>query len=186
MRKLPLLRYYTVFNVEQCDGIAAPDVGRVVNPIEECESIVRQIPNPPATEQDSRAWYRPSTDTVGMPARNAFHSAEEYYSTLFHELTHSTGHPKRVGREAIEKLNTFGYAKAAYISHNAHDFGSILKFIETTFDLPSLNYADAPADNLADCFVLTQSPHTFQMIPAALKAEHFIKDKRPPTDPDDD
>jgi phospholipase C len=78
------------------------------------------------------------------------------------------------------------YAKAAYISHNTHDFGSILKFIETTFDLPSLNYADAPADALADCFVLTQSPHTFQMISAALKAEHFIKDKRPPTDPDDE
>jgi phospholipase C len=78
------------------------------------------------------------------------------------------------------------YAKPAYISHTTHDFGSILKFIENTFDLQSLNYADAPADNLADCFVLTQSPRPFQMIPAALKAEHFIKDKRPPTDPDDD
>ena len=51
-----------------------------------------QMPNPPAMEQDDRAWYRPSTDTVGMPSRNAFDSAEEYYSTLFHELTHSTGH----------------------------------------------------------------------------------------------
>jgi antirestriction protein ArdC len=114
-----LLRYYTVFNVEQCDGIAAPDAERVVNPIEECERIVRQMPNPPAMDQDSRAWYRPSTDTVGMPARNAFHSAEEFYSTLFHELTHSTGHPKRVGREAIEKLNTFGsesYSKEELIA----------------------------------------------------------------------
>jgi phospholipase C len=78
------------------------------------------------------------------------------------------------------------YAKAAYISHNTHDFGSVLKFIESTFDLPSLNYADAPADDLSDCFILTQAPRTFQMIPAALKAEHFINDKRPRTDPDDD
>jgi len=118
-RKSILLRYYTVFNVEQCEGIAAPSASRVVNPIEECERIVRQMPNPPAMQQDSRAWYRPSTDTVGMPSRNAFNSAEEYYSTLFHELTHSTGHTKRVGRDGIEKLNTFGsesYSKEELIA----------------------------------------------------------------------
>jgi len=66
-----------------------------------------------------RAWYRTSTDTIGMPARNAFNSTEEYYSTLFHELTHSTGHSKRIGREGIEKLNTFGsesYSKEELIA----------------------------------------------------------------------
>jgi antirestriction protein ArdC len=118
-RKSILLRYYTVFNVEQCEGTAAPISSPVVNPIEECERIVRQMPNPPAMEQDGRAWYRPSTDTVGMPSRNAFNSAEEYYSTLFHELTHSTGHTKRVGRDGIEKLNTFGsesYSKEELIA----------------------------------------------------------------------
>jgi phospholipase C len=79
------------------------------------------------------------------------------------------------------------YAKLAYISHSTHDFGSILRFIENTFDLPSLGYADASApDDLSDCFVLTQSPSTFHMIPAALNAEHFINDRTPPTDPDDD
>ncbi len=78
------------------------------------------------------------------------------------------------------------YAKAAYISHTTHDFGSILKFIETTFNLPSLGYADARADDLSDCFDLTQTPITFQKIPAALDAAHFINDKSPPTDPDDD
>jgi len=78
------------------------------------------------------------------------------------------------------------YAKAAYISHVTHDFGSILKFIEATFNLPSLGYADTPADNLSDCFVLTQSPIAFQTISAPLDAAHFINDKSPPTDPDDD
>jgi antirestriction protein ArdC len=43
-----------------------------------------------------------------MPARGLFSAAEEYYSTLFHELTHSTGHSSRIGREGIEILNTFG------------------------------------------------------------------------------
>lgn len=78
------------------------------------------------------------------------------------------------------------YAKTAYISHTTHDFGSILKFIETTYNLPSLGYADGPADDLSDCFNLTHSPVTFHTIPAALKAAYFINDKRPPTDPDDD
>ena len=78
------------------------------------------------------------------------------------------------------------YAKAQYISHTTHHFGSILKFIEETFSLPSLNYADANADDFADCFDFTQTPLTFQTINAPLDAAHFINDKSPPTDPDDD
>jgi phospholipase C len=78
------------------------------------------------------------------------------------------------------------YAKPAYISHTAHDFGSILKFIETTFKLPSLGYADTRADDLSDCFNLTQTPLTFHAISAPLNAAHFINDKRAPTAPDDD
>jgi phospholipase C len=78
------------------------------------------------------------------------------------------------------------YAKAAYISHTTHDFGSILKFVETTFKLPSLGYADSPADDLSDCFDLTQTPLAYKAIPAALDADYFINDKRAPTDPDDD
>jgi phospholipase C len=78
------------------------------------------------------------------------------------------------------------YAKSAYISHNTHDFGSILRLIETTFNLPSLNYADASADDFSDCFNFTQPPSSFRAITARLKAAFFIHDKRPPTDPDDD
>lgn len=78
------------------------------------------------------------------------------------------------------------YAKAAYVSHVTHDFGSILKFIEQTFNLPSLGYADVSADNLSDCFNFSQTPITFQTIAAPLKADYFLNDTRPPTDPDDD
>jgi antirestriction protein ArdC len=87
--------------------------------IEQCEAIVKRMPNPPTMQQDSRAWYRPSTDTVGIPSRNAFASTEEYYSTLFHELSHSTGHASRLGREEIGNIASFGsesYSKEELIA----------------------------------------------------------------------
>src|SRR5208282_3067891 len=66
--------------------------------IAECESIANQMPNAPRIEQHSHAFYRPSADSVGMPSRSCFESPEGYYSTLFHELTHSTGHGSRLNR----------------------------------------------------------------------------------------
>jgi len=78
------------------------------------------------------------------------------------------------------------FARSRYVSHVTHDFGSILKFIEVTYDLPSLGYADALADDLSDCFDVGRSPIPFQLINAPLGKEHFLNDKRPPLDPDDD
>jgi phospholipase C len=78
------------------------------------------------------------------------------------------------------------YAKAGYISHVNHDFGSILNLVEKTFSLQSLGYADARADDLSDCFDFNQTPLQFKTINAPLNAEHFLNDKSPRTDPDDD
>jgi phospholipase C len=78
------------------------------------------------------------------------------------------------------------YAKRAYVSHVTHDFGSLLKFIETNFKLPSLGFADAPADDLSDCFDFTQTASPFQLVAAPLTASHFLAETRPPLDPDDD
>jgi phospholipase C len=77
-------------------------------------------------------------------------------------------------------------AKAKYISHTTHDFGSILKYIETNFSLNSLGYADAYADDLSDCFNMTQSPIPFQTIPAPISASAFLIKKGLALDPDDD
>jgi phospholipase C len=78
------------------------------------------------------------------------------------------------------------YAKAAYVSHVTHDFGSILKFTEELFGLPSVGFVDATADDLSDCFDFNQKPLTFQTITAQHDANYFLNDKRHPTDPDDD
>jgi len=78
------------------------------------------------------------------------------------------------------------YAKAAYISHVNHDFGSILRLLEQNFGLRSLGYADARADDLSDCFNFSQTPLVFHTINAPLSASHFLNDRTPPDDPDDD
>jgi phospholipase C len=86
------------------------------------------------------------------------------------------------------------YAKAAYVSHQVNDFGSILKFIEQTFNLPTVAPAASPpyADmlnttgDLSDCFDFTQTPLSFQPVQARLDARYFIDDTRPPENPDDD
>jgi len=78
------------------------------------------------------------------------------------------------------------YAKPGYISHVNHDFGSILKFVEETYGLASLGYADALADDLSDCFNFNQNPLPFHTIAASFGADHFLNETSPPTDPDND
>ena len=82
------------------------------------------------------------------------------------------------------------YAKAANISHNVHDFGSILKYIEEDFQLPTIasGYADSSTvtDDMSDCFDYSQTPLKFSTIQAQKKATYFINDKRPRMAPDDD
>jgi antirestriction protein ArdC len=128
-----LLRYYRVFNLCQTEGIAEKlglsvtaetDSNRVPS-IEACEKIVAEMRLAPKREQSNAAWYRPLTDTVGMPNRDTFHSSEEFYSTLFHELAHSTGHPSRVGRDGIENVNSFAsesYSKEELIAEMSSAF----------------------------------------------------------------
>jgi len=107
-----LLRYYCVFNFSQTEGIDIPasllQEARSNDPIETCEQIVTNMPNPPAFEQSDIAWYSPSNDVVGMPARGLFHSSEEYYATAVHEMAHSTGHAKRLHRENFDNPVSFG------------------------------------------------------------------------------
>jgi antirestriction protein ArdC len=118
-----LLRYYSVFNLSQAEGIDIPasllQETRTNDPIETCEQIVTNMPVPPSFEQSDKAWYSPTNDVVGMPARGLFHSSEEYYATEFHELAHSTGHAKRLHRENFDNPVSFGsesYSKEELIA----------------------------------------------------------------------
>jgi phospholipase C len=78
------------------------------------------------------------------------------------------------------------YAKAGYVSHRQHEFGSILKFTEETFDLGSLFATDVRADDLSDCFDFAQTPRRFKTIPAPLPASYFLHQGVSMVSPDDD
>jgi len=99
----PLLRSYTVFNYEQCEKLPPlePETDQQqVDPIAAAENLVNGYENGPEIShtETGRAYYRPATDTVNVPPIACFESAPAYYSTMFHELVHSTGHKDRLGR----------------------------------------------------------------------------------------
>lgn len=127
---IPVLRHYRVFNVEQCEGIEAPDKTtsetKTFEPIEAAQAIVNGYAGGPALlHGGNQAYYRPSDDTVQLPEPNRFVSSEEYYSTLFHELGHSTGHATRLDRKLDTDSKPFGtseYAREELVAEMAAAF----------------------------------------------------------------
>jgi antirestriction protein ArdC len=112
-KTIPVLRYYSVFNSNQCENIPAPDAPvftpTTFTPIESAEAIVKGYQDPPVIEHGGgQAFYRPSTDTVRIPEPTRFETPETYYGTLLHELSHSTGNSKRLNRELDTDPKPFG------------------------------------------------------------------------------
>lgn len=99
-KSVPFLRYYNVFNVDQIEGIEAPDKGTSQHdPVAEAEEIIKGMPSAPEVRVGGdRASYSMLKDLVRMPPMERFDSIEEYYSAYFHELVHSTSHPSRLDR----------------------------------------------------------------------------------------
>ncbi len=122
-KKLFLLRYYTVFNVEQCDdidparieklkrkvGIVRDETAPKVDPIAAAQAIVDGFENGPVINHGGdRACYSPALDRVQLPHLKDFISPEAYHATCFHELIHATGHATRLNRDGIVKDVNFG------------------------------------------------------------------------------
>lgn len=126
-----LLRHFSVFNADQADAAEGktfrlPTAAErpTFAPIGEAERIFAgyfERDGSPAlvTGIDGAAWYSPSRDVVSLPSRDAFESGEAFYSTAFHEATHSTGHKDRLAREGVLEGHPFGsgmYAKEELVA----------------------------------------------------------------------
>jgi len=99
-RKYRFIKLYTVFNACQVEGLAALDESAPVETITPADEVVSRMPKRPEIRDGARACYIPARDVVEMPPRTShWTSAEHYYSTLFHEITHATGHESRLNRD---------------------------------------------------------------------------------------
>lgn len=107
----PLLKSYNVFHIEDCTGITpkyaqdakevpAYDFAKDTAAEDLAQEYVNRSGVSLSIVSSDRAYYRPSTDSVVVPLREQFTGPAEFYSTLFHELTHSTGHKSRLNRFA--------------------------------------------------------------------------------------
>lgn len=108
---IPLLRFYHVFNVAQCDGIGEVPQPKSADTAASCkpEEIVANMPKRPQLKHGmTYAFYSPKEDFVGMPSKERFDRTEDYFSALFHELVHSTGHESRLKRPGICEQDGFG------------------------------------------------------------------------------
>lgn len=118
-----LLRFYRVFNACQCDGLPKRYHPGNTEPILElgkyqrADAIIAGYPNPPLIrEAMSTPCYSPVTDIVTTPPIHQAISPEAYYSTMFHELAHSTGHEKRLHRDLKNAFGTKEYAREELIA----------------------------------------------------------------------
>ena len=131
VKRVPLLRYYRVFNGKDVEGIdfklQEVKIGRAVpdsaSENEAAQLIVENYPNPPAIKHGgNKAYYERIQDLVRMPKVEQFDSVNDYYRTLFHELTHSTRHENRLNREKISfRFGDTGYAKEELVA----EFGAV-------------------------------------------------------------
>ena len=124
-KKIPVLRYFRVFNIAQTEGVLIPDrifdeleanlAPREKGKIEAAEEILVGYlgtenggPAVRETESASGCYYTPAGDAVTMVARERFESLEQFYSVAFHEAGHSTGHADRLARKGVTDLTAFG------------------------------------------------------------------------------
>jgi len=137
--------YHTVWNMDQVEGMTAPDADqdaeeRTPNQIlEEAQAIIDGYQNgPEISHGGTRAFYRPSDDSVTVPEMELFQDSENYYHVMYHELAHSTGHGSRLGRKGVMDLTMFGshdYSKEELVAEMGAGFlGALVGLTPRTID----------------------------------------------------
>lgn len=117
-REIPFVRYSTVFPLSATEGIEAPEPTEIVaatanDPISICDDLVDA--NDPTIVGGEPA-YVPDQDEIRMPHRSIFDDSEAYYSTLFHELVHWSGAPRRLNRTKGQRFGDDNYAREELVA----------------------------------------------------------------------
>ena len=126
--RIPFIRWSNAFNLDQTEGIEPPAqtaTQEVIQPLDKAAKIVAEAKICPIYHTGFAAVYSPGEDVIRMPAQKTFRSPESYYQTLFHEMTHSTGHASRLDREGVTLPIKFGserYSKEELIAELGASF----------------------------------------------------------------
>ena len=126
IKKIPLLRYYNVFHISLVEGVeplAPEQLNDEVEPIEAGDKIITDYITREHLNfiecKSNQAYYSPSNDTVVVPLKEQYSMINEYYSTTYHELVHSSGHKTRLNRlqtGAIESFGSENYSKEELVA----------------------------------------------------------------------
>jgi len=119
-QQVAFLKRYTVFNIDQCDGLGN-DLYAAPAPMPEQEIIPHAEAVIAATGADIRiggakAFYNPAHDFIAIPPQQAFFDQINFYRTAFHELSHWTGHKTRLDREFTGKFGSKSYAREELVA----------------------------------------------------------------------
>ena len=141
VKQIPLLRYYNVFHISQVDGVEpkAQKELKEVEPIEAAETIKESYKEREHIQimetVSNKAFYSPAFDYIKVPCREQYTNANEFYSTTFHEMVHSTGHKTRLDRFANDEKVAFGsesYSKEELVA----ELGSAMMLNQIGIETP--------------------------------------------------
>lgn len=142
-KRIPLVRGYTVFNLEQCDDVKMPprftisDEGREPVAVPDAmREVLDGYVNGPSVRfvtQDS-AHYDPAADCITLPTLDQFGTSAGFVATALHELTHSTGHPSRLDREQRNHFGTDLYAREELVAEMGSAMLAASAGLDTDFD----------------------------------------------------
>ena len=182
---VPLVRVYTVFNVEQCEGLKIDELYEQEAPDSSFPDAEKILTLPNIKHGGNEAYYSQARDFIAMPNREHFESPEFYFSTALHEVVHWTGHPSRLHRKFGKRFGDNDYAFEELVAEIGSAFigaGSGIPFEEMRHpeyinswlqilkkDNRAIFTAAAKAQNAAD-FVLEKAGLSFSeddQLPAA-------------------
>jgi antirestriction protein ArdC len=140
-KRIPLLKYYNVFNADQCNfddlgkkkvaGLESLSSSERKSKLVEAETLIEKMPNKPQIEEKTgdKAYYSPMEDLICVPYMKYFQTTDAFYRTLFHEIIHSTGHESRLKRfnhtERVS-LDSESYSKEELLAELGSAYLSVL------------------------------------------------------------
>lgn len=173
--QIPMLKTFTVFNVEQIDGLTLNSEDLITQPLSEFDPLPQvealfQRSGAKITERGQQAFFTPVTDEIYLPERHLFTDAANFYATGLHELTHWSGGKKRLNREMKGKFGSEDYAFEELIAELGSAF--LMADLGVSGDVQHESYIASWLKALKN-----DKRYIFKAASAASKGHRYLMDK---------